>query len=66
MTKIEKTALERLLSECFAGGERRRRELRLSREQARQVERLCPDSQVRAMGGSWYEISFQGVRDYGS
>ena len=54
------------MSECFAGGERRRRELRLSREQARQVERLCPDSQVRAMGGSWYEISFQGVRYYGS
>ena len=38
MTKIENmredSGLGRLLSECFAGGERLRRELRLSAEQA--------------------------------
>ena len=38
MTKIEnmreETGLGRLLSECFAGGELLRRELRLSRAQA--------------------------------
>lgn len=70
MTTIEKNApdgaLDRLLSECFAGGERRRRELRLSESQARQVVQLCPGSQVRPMGESWYEITFQGVRYYGS
>ena len=41
MTKIENmredSGLGRLLSECFAGGERLRRELRLSAEQAEEL-----------------------------
>ena len=61
MTKIENmredSGLGRLLSECFAGGERLRRELRLSAEQA---------EELAAMGGSWYEITFQGAFTYGN
>ena len=68
MTTIEKKApaggMGRLLSECFAGGEICRRELRLSREQAGQVARDYPASQVRPMGDSWYEITFQGALSY--
>ena len=70
MTTIEKNApdgaLDRLLTECFAGGERRRRELRLSEAQARRVAERYPASQVRPMGGSWYEITFQGAYRYGN
>ena len=64
MTKIENmredSGLGRLLSECFAGGERLRRELRLSRSQA---ERLAADypADVRPMGENWYEITFRGA-----
>ena len=69
MTKIEnrqeETGLGRLLSECFAGGERLRRELRLSPVQA---ERLAADypAQVRPMGENWYEITFQGAYFHGN
>ena len=62
MTKIENmredSGLGRLLSECFAGGELLRRELRLSRAQA---ERLAADYPARVipLGQDWYEISFQ-------
>ena len=63
MTKIENmredSGLGRLLSECFAGGERLRRELRLSAEQAEELAAAYP-ADVRPMGGSWYEITFQG------
>ena len=64
MTKIENmredSGLGRLLSECFAGGELLRRELRLSRAQA---ERLAADypAQVRPMGDHWYAITFPGA-----
>ena len=67
MTKIEikreDERLSRLLSECFSGGERLRRELRLTRSQA---ERLAAafHAAVRPMGGDWYEISFQGAYRY--
>ena len=65
MTKIENmredSGLGRLLSECFAGGERLRRELRLSAEQA-----AAYPADVRPMGGSWYEITFQGAFTYGN
>ena len=70
MTTIERTpeteALERMISECFRGGEVCRRELRLSGEQARRVAERYPASRVRPMGGSWYEITFQGALHYGS
>ena len=56
MTKIENmredSGLGRLLSECFAGGERLRRELRLSAEQAEELAAAYP-ADVRPMGGSW-------------
>ena len=46
MTKIENmredSGLGRLLSECFAGGERLRRELRLSAEQAEELAAAYP------------------------
>ena len=65
MTKIENmredSGLGRLLSECFAGGERLRRELRLSEELA-----AAYPADVRPMGGSWYEITFQGAFTYGN
>ena len=65
MTKIENmredSGLGRLLSECFAGGERLRRELRLSAELA-----AAYPADVRPMGGSWYEITFQGAFTYGN
>ena len=69
MTKIEnrteEAGLGRLLSECFAGGELLRRELRLSRVQA---ERLAADypAQVRPMGENWYEITFRGAYSHGN
>ena len=69
MTKIEnrteEAGLGRLLSECFAGGELLRRELRLSRVQA---ERLAADypAQVRPMGKNWYEITFRGAYFHGN
>lgn len=56
----EDGGLGRLLSECFAGGERLRRELRLTGEQARRLAREYPAT-VRPMGEDWYEITFQGA-----
>lgn len=50
--------LGRLLSECFAGGELLRRELRLTGEQASLLAQRYPAA-VRPMGENWYEISFQ-------
>lgn len=60
MTTIEERRLGALVSQCFAGGERVRRELRLTAEQAGQIARHYPAS-VRPMGDSWYEITFQGA-----
>ena len=61
----ETDGLDKLLSQCFAGGELLRRELRLSRAQA---ERLAADypAQVRPMGENWYEITFQGAYFHGN
>ena len=61
----EMDGLDKLLSQCFAGGELLRRELRLSRAQA---ERLAADypAQVRPMGENWYEITFQGAYFHGN
>ena len=62
MTKIENQwkdpELDRLISECFCGGERLLRELRLTPEQA---GRLAADYPVRVepVGSDWYQISFQ-------
>ena len=54
----EERGLDRLLSECFAGGELLRRELRLTGEQASVLAQRYPAA-VRPMGENWYEISFQ-------
>ena len=61
----ESERLVRLISQCFAGGELLRRELRLSRTLA---ERLAADypAQVRPMGENWYEITFQGAYFHGN
>lgn len=53
------SALDRLLRECFAGGEIRRRELRLTDRQARLLADTYSAGRVRPMGGGWYEIIFQ-------
>ena len=54
----ETDGLDKLLSQCFAGGELLRRELRLSEAQAAYVADAYP-AQVRPMGEHWYEITFQ-------
>ena len=68
MTKIEnrqeEAALGRLLSDCFEGGTRLRRELRLSLAQARRLAADYP-ADVRPMGENWYEITFRGAYSYG-
>ena len=61
MTKIE---IEHTLSGAFRGGELRRRELRLSPEEAEYIRahsaaRLTPMGE--SGGKTWYEITFQGV-----
>ena len=54
----ESERLDRLISQCFAGGELLRRELRLTEAQAAYVAgHYC--AQVVAMGEHWYEITFQ-------
>ena len=58
--------LDRLVSECFCGGEIGVRELRLSSEQARRLAAHYPASQVRPLGDSWYEIRFQGAFQNGN
>ena len=50
--------LDRLISQCFAGGELLRRELRLTEAQAACVADHY-GAQVVAMGEHWYEITFQ-------
>ena len=47
------------MSQCFAGGEVRRRELRLTGEQAGLIARRYPAG-VSPMGDGWYEVTFQG------
>lgn len=63
MTTIEKkldvAAFERRLSECFAGGETCRRELRLTGAEADYL-RNCP-AVLHPMGGSWYEVALFGA-----
>ena len=59
MTKIE---IEHTLSEAFRGGELRRRELRLTQEEAAYIRahwaaRLAPMGE--SGGKTWYEITFQ-------
>ena len=70
MTTIERKPegqrLERLISDCFSGGEICRRELRLQDGEAQALEQAYPASRVRPMGGSWYEITFQGAFQHGN
>ena len=54
----ENETLDRLISQCFAGGELLQRELRLTEAQAAYVAgHYC--AQVIPMGEHWYEITFQ-------
>ena len=52
--------LERRLSECFEGGARLRRELRLSQAEAGYIARNYA-ALLRPLGEQWYEIIFQGA-----
>ena len=61
MTTLE---IEQVLSDAFRGGELRRRELRLSQEEAEAIRasfpaRLAPLGE--SGGKTWYEITFQGA-----
>ena len=61
MTRIE---LEHQISAAFHSGEVRRRELRLTRDEADYLRTNCAASVVpMGEGGdkAWYEISFQGA-----
>lgn len=60
MTTIEEGSVGALVSRCFAGGELRRRELRLTGEQAALIAGRYP-AKVSNMGDGWYEVTFQGV-----
>lgn len=60
MSTIEERRLDALVSRCFAGGELRRRELRLTGEQAGLLAGRYP-AKVSPMGDGWYEVLFQGV-----
>ncbi len=68
MTKIENmredSGLGRLLS-SVSPGRAAPAELRLSAEQAEELAAAYP-ADVRPMGGSWYEITFQGAFTYGN
>ena len=63
MTQREK-ALEQILSETFAGGDVRRRELRVTGEEAAYITAKY-GARVPPMGPggekNWYEIIFQGA-----
>ncbi len=66
MRKEETLDLSALLSDAFEGGERRVRELRLGREEARAVKAL-PGVRVTALGESgrektWYQVELRGER----
>ena len=55
-------ALDELVSQCFQGGERLLRELRLTPEQARRLAADYP-ARVTPLGQDWYEISFQEAQN---
>lgn len=58
--------LDRLVSQCFCGGELLLRELRLTPEQARRLAADYP-ARVEPLGQDWYQISFQeALYSYGS
>lgn len=57
-TSITGSSLDELVSQCFQGGERLLRELRLTPEQARRLAADYP-ARVTPLGQDWYEISFQ-------
>ena len=61
---IEARALDRLLSQCFDGGERLQRELRLTPGQAEALAADYP-ADVRPLGGDWYDITFREAFSYG-
>lgn len=67
MTKTDNSetrALDRLLSQCFDGGERLQRELRLTPGQAEALSADYP-ADVRPLGGGWYDITFREAFSYG-
>lgn len=57
---MEYAELNRLLSDAFHGGERLRRELRLSDEDA-QLLAAFPFAAVEPMGEQWYQVTFKGA-----
>ena len=61
---IEARGLDRLLSQCFDGGERLQRELRLTPGQAEALAADYP-ADVRPLGGGWYHITFREAFSYG-
>ena len=60
MAVREPDRLDRMLSECFEGGQRLSRELRLSEAEAGYIAQHYT-ALLRPMGEQWYEITFQGA-----
>lgn len=56
---MKELELDRWVSDVFHGGELRRRELRLSDEDARLLAGRYPAS-VKPLGEQWYLVSFEG------
>lgn len=54
---MDYTEFDRLISAAFHGGERKRRELRLSEEDARFLSEHYPAT-VEPLGGQWYQVTF--------
>jgi len=50
---------EKRLSALFRGGERRRRELRLTQAEFDYLTRAYPAAVLTPMGESWYELSWK-------
>lgn len=55
---MKETALHRLLSDAFDGGERTCRELRLSDEDVRALALRHPES-LRPLGEQWYLVTLK-------
>lgn len=67
MTTIEKAALESELSRVFRGGEVKRRELRLSADEAEHLRAWARVTPMTSGGGEkqWYEVCPKGVMQNG-
>ncbi len=57
--------LDALVTDAFRGGERPRRELRLSDADARALAWRYPAA-VEPLGEHWYQVTFKGAMQFGA